>query len=74
MCMPIGRVGLFRMFKISHLVNPLTFNDENNVTLLFIIALPFTVTSFKFEKPLTFKNEYMVKLSDVILFASNKGP
>ena len=36
------------LFKI---VNPLTFNDEINVTLLF------TNSSFKFENPLTFKLE-----------------
>ncbi len=30
-------------------VNPLTFNDDNNVTLLFIIALPFTVNPFNLK-------------------------
>jgi hypothetical protein len=49
------------LFKV---VKPLTFNDVINVTLLF------TNSSFKFENPLTFKLEYTVILSDVILFAS----
>ena len=49
------------LFKV---VNPLIFNDVINV------ALSFTSNSFKFENPLTFKFENVVKLSDVILFAS----
>jgi hypothetical protein len=67
---------------LFNVVNPLTFNDENNDVLLFNVVKPlifndeinvtlsFTNNSFKFENPLTFKFEYIVILSDVILFAS----
>ncbi len=66
------------MFNV---VNPLTFNEDNNVILFKVVkplifndvinvALSFTNNSFKFEKPLTFIFENKVVLSDVISFAS----
>ncbi len=71
----------FLFVVLSKLVKPLICNEENNVVLLFNVvnplifndeinvALSFTNNSFKFEKPLTFKFENIVILSDVILFA-----
>jgi hypothetical protein len=67
---------------LFNVVKPLTFNDEYSEVLLFNVvkppifneeinvALSFTNNSFKFENPLTLKFEYIVILSDVILFAS----
>ncbi len=54
---------------LFNIVNPLTFNDDNNVVLSFKTvnqltfnddkneAMSFTVSSFKVERPLTFKDE-----------------
>ncbi len=72
----------FIFVVLSKLVNPLTFNEDNIVVLLFEVvkppifhdvinvALSLTSNSFKSENPLTFKFENIVILSDVILFAS----
>jgi hypothetical protein len=54
------------LFKVA---NPLMFN-EDNIIVSFKISLLLTNNSLQFEKPLTFKFENIVVLSDVILFAS----
>jgi hypothetical protein len=68
----------FTFVVLSKLVNPLTFNEDNIVVLLFEVvkppifhdvinvALSLTSNSFKSENPLTFKFENIVILSDVI--------
>ncbi len=58
MCDEITVVLLFNV------VNPLTFNDDNNVELLF------TITLLKNAYTLTFSLEYIVTLSYVTSFAS----
>ena len=59
----------FIFVALFNVVDPLTFNDDNKVVLLFKVVKPatfnddnndatsFTVSSFKVEPPLTFKNE-----------------
>ncbi len=59
---------------LDNVVNPDTFNDENNVTLLFNVVnlltsyddnnvvLPFNVVKPETSKPLELKTEYLVKL------------
>jgi hypothetical protein len=63
-----------RVVLLDNVVNPDTFNDDNNVTLLFNVVNPLTLNDDNngvlplndvkpdTSKPLELKNEYLVKL------------